>query len=169
MPRRPLPIRIIRRLERHPVAVTSVLSLGYKIGKDATKVKKGAMDAWEFRRRTGSHLGGTGLSAAGVALGAKWGTVVAPGIGTLLGGFAGSIVGEALGSRAGREAVSRVATLLGYEVPSDHRGEAEAPSEEAAPAEEARGPAADAGSEADEEEPAREQPPGGAAPPKRSL
>lgn len=111
MPVRPLPIRIIRRLGRHPMMVLSVASFGVRVGKDAFKVRAGKLTWPEFRARTGGHVFGIGGGVAGAAVGAAAGSVV-PGIGTILGGFAGSLVGEAAGSKLGESMVKKVETVV---------------------------------------------------------
>ncbi len=130
---RKLPERIIRRLARHPLMVVSAATLGVKVSKDGFKLKKGEIDAPEFRMRTGGHLGAMGGGIAGAAAGAAAGSLV-PGLGTILGAFAGSLVGEEVGNRAGRFTVGKVeTTIFGGPAPSSPEKE----SSEKAVAEEA--------------------------------
>jgi phage tail tape-measure protein len=102
-----LPGKIGRRLARHPIAVVSVVSLGYRMGKDALKVRAGEIDDKEWRARAGSHLGSLTGGIAGAAAGAIALSMV-PGIGPLLGGFAGGLAGEFGGSKVGRAAIETI-------------------------------------------------------------
>lgn len=109
--KRGLPERIIRRITRHPVAVVSTLSLSVRMGKDAWSLKNGEIDAPEFRRRAGGHVGTLGGGLAGAAAGAAAGSVV-PGLGTMIGAFAGGMVGEIAGGKVGREAMARAEEMI---------------------------------------------------------
>lgn len=132
---RSLPIRIIRRLERHPVAFVSTLALGFKLGRDGWRYQKGEIDSTELRRRVGGHLGTVGGGVAGAAAGAAAGTSVMPGLGTLVGAFAGGMIGETIGGKLGRTAVENAETILKSE-----------PTQGPAPPQEAEaGPPADPG------------------------
>lgn len=109
--RRPWPIRIIRRMARHPVALTSSLSFGMRVGKDAREYKRAEIDAAELRARTGSHMGAISLGTAGMKLGQYAGMAV-PGVGPIIGAFAGLAIGEAAGQRLGRVAAESVEQKL---------------------------------------------------------
>ncbi len=104
--KRSLPRRIWRRLGRHPVLVMSAVSCSVRVGRDGFRLREGAIDAPEFRRRTGGHVGSMAGSLAGAAVGAAWGSVL-PGLGTAIGAFAGGLLGEELGGRVGRLAVDQ--------------------------------------------------------------
>ncbi len=115
--RRSLPKRLLRGLARRPMLVVGAATLGTRIGRDALAVKRGEMDPFEFRLRTGSHIGAVSGSVAGAAAGAFVGSVV-PVLGNVLGGFAGGIVGDKAGGKLGRAAVHAVETVLGT-IPDD--------------------------------------------------
>lgn len=120
--KRSLPIIIIRRLERHPVAVVSAISLGLRFGKETFALKRGQIDTPEFSRRMGGHVGTVSGGAAGAAAGIAAGTAVLPGIGTLLGAFAGGAIGEVLGGKLGRAAVEGIQKVTGdAETPSAYQ------------------------------------------------
>lgn len=110
--KRTLPEIIIRKLGRHPVAVVSTATLGFRLGKDGWRLKKGEIDVPEFRRRVGGHFGTVGGGLAGAAAGAAAGSAVIPGLGTVLGAFAGGMVGESLGGKLGRGAVEGAESLF---------------------------------------------------------
>ncbi|MBK6690377.1 MAG: hypothetical protein IPG45_38275 [Deltaproteobacteria bacterium] len=110
--KRTLPEIIIRKLGRHPVAVLSTATLGFRLSKDGWRLKKGEIDVPEFRRRVGGHFGTVGGGIAGAAAGAAAGSAVIPGLGTILGAFAGGMVGETLGGKLGRGAIEGAETLL---------------------------------------------------------
>lgn len=105
--KRSLPERIWRRLGRHPVLVVSTASLGIKLGKEGVRLRRGEIDALEFRLRTGGHVGSMSGGLAGAAAGAAWGSAF-PGLGTVIGAFAGGLIGEELGGRVGRLAIEQV-------------------------------------------------------------
>lgn len=104
--KRTLPERIWRRLGRNPMLVMSAVSTSIRVGRDGAALRRGDLDAPEFRKRTGGHLGSMSGGLAGAAAGAAWGSAL-PGFGTILGAFAGSVIGEELGGRVGRLAVEQ--------------------------------------------------------------
>jgi phage tail tape-measure protein len=116
--KRRLPERIIRKLTRHPMLVVSVTTLGVRLGKDAYAMREGEIDAPEFRKRAGAHLGHMSGGLAGAAAGAAAGSVL-PGLGTLLGAFAGGMVGEHLGGKAGRAAAELAESRWGERPPTE--------------------------------------------------
>jgi phage tail tape-measure protein len=109
--KRSLPERIWRRLGRHPVLVVSTATMGVKVGQDGFRLRRGEIDAPEFRKRTGGHVGSMSGGLAGAAAGAAWGSAL-PGLGTVIGAFAGGLVGEELGGRVGRLAIEQAELSL---------------------------------------------------------
>jgi len=107
LPLRSLPGRIIRRLARHPVLLVGSASLGIRAYQEYGRLKKGEIDAEEFRARTASHFGSISGGAAGATVGAAAGSVI-PVVGTIIGGFVGGMIGEAGGSRFFRMAASEL-------------------------------------------------------------
>jgi phage tail tape-measure protein len=110
--KRTLPEKIIRRINRHPVAFISTVSFGWKLGKDGWRYKQGEIDGTELGNRVGSHVGTIGGGLAGAAAGAAAGSAVIPGVGTILGAFAGGMLGENFGGKLGRKAIENARTLL---------------------------------------------------------
>lgn len=129
--KRSLPERIWRRLGRHPVLVVSTISTSIKVGQDGVRLHRGELDAPEFRKRTGGHLGAMSGGLAGAAAGAAWGSAL-PGLGTVIGAFAGGIIGEELGGRVGRLAIEQAEVSL-RETLTTQRDEAAREGEEATP------------------------------------
>ncbi len=104
-----LPTRIFRGLSRHPLAVTTAASLGLRFGKDVVRLRRGDIDAQEFRGRAGQHVGAVSGNLAGAMAGAAAGTAALPGLGTVLGGFAGGVLGENVGGKLGRRTIEHIA------------------------------------------------------------
>ena len=104
--RRSLPERIWRRLGRHPVLVMATASMGFRVGREGLRLRRGEIDPPEFRKRTGGHVGAMSGGLAGAAAGAACGSVF-PGVGTIVGAFAGGVLGEELGGRVGRLATEQ--------------------------------------------------------------
>lgn len=119
--RRPLPIRIIRRLERHPLAVLSVASFGIRVGKDALRLRQGEFDSKEFRARAGGHVGAVSGSALGWTAGALAGRLIPGPLGMIVGGFAGGMIGEFSGQALGRKAAEGIESRVQKEEPPKKR------------------------------------------------
>jgi phage tail tape-measure protein len=81
--------------------------LGIRAYQESGRLKKGEIDAEEFRARTASHFGSISGGAAGATVGAAAGSVI-PVVGTIIGGFVGGMIGEAGGSRFFRMAASEL-------------------------------------------------------------
>jgi hypothetical protein len=103
--------RFWKRLLKNPIVVVSAATFGVRIGKDAYAMKKGEIDAPEFRARTGSHLGSISGGVFGAAAGAAAFSVI-PGVGTVLGAFAGGLLGESVGGKLGRKSAEHVETMF---------------------------------------------------------
>lgn len=110
MPRVPLPPWLIDRLSS-PVATAAALTLGLKVGQEASKLKSGEISPEEFKRRAGTHVG----TITGTMAGALAGSVVGrwlPGLGTLAGAFGGGLMGQLIGENLTRKGADRLEPMV---------------------------------------------------------
>ena len=138
MPKLPLPPWLIDRLSS-PVATAAALTLGLKVGQEASKLKSGEISPEEFKRRAGSHVG----TITGTMAGALAGSVIGrwlPGFGTLAGAFGGGLMGQMVGEHLTQKGADRIEPIVRRDEEADEAPqaseatqEAEAPQETGAP------------------------------------
>lgn len=92
-----------KRLPR-PASVASLgAQLGYRLGREALRLRRGEISPEEFRERAASHLAGAPAGAVGATVGGAVGGALF-GTGAVVGAFAGSVIGE----RAGQKLLEKV-------------------------------------------------------------